>query len=54
MGKKPLGKVIIGRNEASASTNATIKKGWFITVDTFVNFWGRKLYDGYSITLVWQ
>ena len=25
-----------------------------ITVDTFAHFWGRKFYDGYSITLFWQ
>ena len=31
-----------------------LKKGWGITVDTFAHFWGRKFYDGYSITLVWQ
>ena len=37
-----------------SSTNATIKKGWGITVDTFAHCWGRKCYDGYSIMLVWQ
>ena len=31
-----------------------LKKGWGITVDTFAYCWGRKFYDGYSITLVWQ
>ena len=52
MGKNPCREGVIGRNATSASINATIKKGWGITVNTFANFWGRKLYDGYSITLV--
>ena len=54
MGKTPCRDGVNGRNAISASINATIKKGWGITVDTFAHFWGRKLYDGYSIMLVWQ
>ena len=54
MGKTPCSEGFIGSNEASASTNDTIKKGWGVTVDTFEHFQGRKFYDGYSITLVWQ
>ena len=52
--KEPCIEVINDRNAISVSINATIQQGWDITVDTFAHYWGRKFYDGYSITLVWQ
>ena len=39
MGKTPCSEGIIGINATSESTNATIKKVWSITIDTFAHFW---------------
>ena len=54
MGQAPCNEGFIGHNAVSTRIIIAVKKGWGIIIDTFAHFWGKKIYSGYSITLVWK